>query len=94
MSINADSLALVLENTAYWDGTYILDRVWGWEYECEFCFSIKAHVGDQVVVELYDCKGRAARFCLLNQNEASRATDIADPYRDDLRNATATMSLL
>ena len=95
MNIASDSLLLVLENTVYWDGQYVLDRTWGWEYQCEFCFSIRAHVGDLVVVELYDCmETRVARFFLLNENEASAATEIADAYRYDLRNATATISFL
>ena len=92
MKFNSDSyLLLVMQNTIYWDGTYVFDNEGYFEIECDYCFSVKAHISTLVVIELHSCCGMAARFVISNENEVVSASDIIDEYHFDLKNATATI---
>ena len=85
-----DEFIVILENTVYWDGDYSLKKSeWGWEYQGDYCFYIKAHISEMIVIELYQCDGLAACFHISNENERTSASEISDEYRCDLKNATA-----
>jgi len=94
--MDSGSFLLTLQNTVYWDGTYVMHRTeQSWAYQCDFCFSVTAQkLGDVVAIDLCDCAGLVARFSCFNESDPSSPSEIADAYRQDLANATATISFI
>lgn len=92
MISNDNCLMVMLENTVYWDGTYIFDNRLEW-YNCDFCFFVKVQINDLIVIELGDCQGKGARFFFSYENEITSAREIDDEYLSVLKNATVKISL-
>lgn len=85
--------SLNLEGTVYWDGYYVLEATSGWEFECDLCFSIKAHIDNMIVIQLRDCsKEGKVRFYFSPGDEIPCRIEIADDYRFELQNATARIT--
>jgi hypothetical protein len=94
MNINDKAIVVILSNTVYWDGTYILNKVCDWQYECEFCFSIKAYLSNPTLIELNNCSGTVARFYFSNLDEVSSASDIHVDYICEMDKATAKIEFI
>ena len=95
MDNNHDYILVILKITGYWDGDYILTKsAWGWEYQGEFCFFIRAYVGDPTIIELHDCNKTVAIFSCLKENEISTAYNISSDYLTKVKNATAEIQFI
>lgn len=85
-----DSAVILIEvkNTFYWDGYYCLGNFgWGWQYQSDYCFAIKAVTVDPLIIELHGCSGVAARFRVLRVDEDTKPEFLSEDFREDLQDA-------